>query len=51
MPAREEASPIGEDPEPPGLPHIGQLGVGEGVNSPLLEGVPGGCWHYDTRAA
>ncbi|KAA6417191.1 MAG: hypothetical protein FRX49_12828, partial [Trebouxia sp. A1-2] len=28
MPSREEASPISEDPEPLGLPHIGHLRVG-----------------------
>ena len=50
VPTREEASPISEDPEPKGLPNIGQLGVGEGVNRPFLEGLPSGCWNYDTGA-
>lgn len=51
MPARKEAGPISEDPEAAGVPHIGQLGVREGVDSPLLEGVPGGCWDYDACAS
>ena len=51
VPSREEASSISENPEPPRLPHKGHLGVGEGVNSPFLEGCFCGCWDYDTSAA
>lgn len=51
IPAREEAGSISEDPEPPEVPNIGQLGVCEDVNSSFLEGVPCGCWNYDTSAS
>ena len=51
IPARKEASTISEDPEPPEVPNIGQLGVREDVNSSFLEGVPCSCWNYDTTAS
>ena len=51
IPAREEAGTISEDPEPPKVPNIGQLGVCENVKSPFLEGIPCGGWNYDTGAS
>lgn len=51
MPTREEASPVSEDPEPLGLPHIGHLRVGEGVNCPCFEALLGGSWDHHPGAA
>lgn len=51
VPSREEPSPISEDSEPLGLPHIGHLRVGESVNGPCLETLLRCCWDHDPGAA
>ena len=51
VPPREEPSPISEDSEPLGLPHIGHLGVGESVNCPCLETLLCCRWDHDPGAA